>query len=746
MHQLKRHWAAAVIAGLFVGLCLLYSVVVPVFEASDELHHFPYVAHLARGGSLPVQRAGEQTSWQQEGSQPPLYYALAAALIAGINTDDLPQVRTLNPHARIGLPLGTDNKNMVVHTDQEDFPWHGTVLAVHLVRLFSILLATGTILLTYRLALMVFPDNRLLAVGAMAFNAFIPMFVFISASVNNDNLVIFLASLTLVLLVRIIQRGASTRSLLILGSVISMACLAKLSALGLVPLAALALAVQRPGPGRSLSIRRWLSDCLILLLPVLLIAGWWYVRNWQLYGEPTGTSAMLEIAGRRVAAPSLRQLWGEFQGFRINFWGLFGGVNILLHPGWIYHLLDLMTILALAGLAAWGWRQHHYRQPAPWRELLLLVTWIAVEGAALLRWTMSTLASQGRLIFPALSAICVLLALGLTGCLPRRVQRWAVAVPGALLFLLSATSPFTAIRPAYSPAPILSPADVPASAQRFEVTYGDVARLLAFEVGKQAVQRGEALPVTLYWEVLQPTSESLSVYLQLVGPEDEILAQTDSFPGAGTRPTTLWKRGQVIQDAYLVPVRPNARGPIVALLEAGLYRSDTRTRLPATDPKGQKVNPPILARVKVAVRTEAVKPDYTLDANLDNRVRLIGYDLSGAPISPGGDLPITLYWEVDKGLGGDYTVFVHLLNEADQTVGYGDGVPMDSWYPTSFWEPGETLTDTHHIHVPPGVAPGAYRIAVGLYDPATGRRLPVVNESGEIIGDRVILGTTRLNP
>jgi len=71
---------------------------------------------------------------------------------------------------------------------------------------------------------------------------------------------------------------------------------------------------------------------------------------------------------------------------------------------------------------------------------------------------------------------------------------------------------------------------------------------------------------------------------------------------------------------------------------------------------------------------------------------------------------------------------------------------MDSWYPTSFWEPGETLTDTHHIHVPPGVAPGAYRIAVGLYDPATGRRLPVVNESGEIIGDRVILGTTRLNP
>ena len=86
------------------------------------------------------------------------------------------------------------------------------------------------------------------------------------------------------------------------------------------------------------------------------------------------------------------------------------------------------------------------------------------------------MASQGRLIFPALSPICLFLALGWAGWLPRRLQGRAIWVRPGLLFLLSASAPFTAIRPAYTPAPILTPAEVPTSAQPFGVTYGDVAR------------------------------------------------------------------------------------------------------------------------------------------------------------------------------------------------------------------------------------------------------------------------------
>ena len=161
MNLLRRHWAAAVILTLFIVLGVVYNVIVPIFEAPDELYHYPFVAHLAQGGDLPVQRADQRMFWQQEGSQPPLYYALAGRLTNWLAVDDLPTIYRLNPHARIGIPLAHDNKNIVVHTDREQFPWRGAILGIHLVRLFSLLLAVGTILCTYGIALTLFPDRPL---------------------------------------------------------------------------------------------------------------------------------------------------------------------------------------------------------------------------------------------------------------------------------------------------------------------------------------------------------------------------------------------------------------------------------------------------------------------------------------------------------------------------------------------------------------------------------------------------------
>ena len=479
------------VLGGFLALGVVYSLATPIFEASDELWHYPLVKYIADGHGLPVQRPGVETMWRQEGSQPPAYYVLAALLTGWIDTDDLPEVRWLNPLANIGNPLAPDNKNMVIHTDREAFPWRGTALAVHLIRVFSVLLGAGTILCTYTIAFWLFPGRPAIAVAAMAFNAFLPMFIFISASVNNDNLVIFLSSLSLVLLMRVIRRGATPWLLLGLGALIGLACLAKLSALGLLPLACLALALRSMRAHRDDQDRpwfsiftRWVGECALVIVPAVLIAGWWYARNWQLYGDLLGLNAMVAIAGGRPPLRTLSDLLGEFRGFRYSFWGVLGGFNILLRPAWVYLLLDLLSVAALVGLAAWAWRTWRRRTPAPWPELLLLAAWIGVEAVALLRWTSVTLASQGRLMFAALTAICLFLALGLIGWLPPRRQRIAAWGVGGLLFLLAASVPFTAIRPAYVLAPLLTAADVPASAQRFDVDYGGAMRLLAFEVGK----------------------------------------------------------------------------------------------------------------------------------------------------------------------------------------------------------------------------------------------------------------------
>src|SRR5262249_16021773 len=144
----------AVILAAYLVLATVYSVVTPIFEASDELWHYPMVQYLATHGfQLPPQQPGIETDWRQEGSQPPLYYLIAAAITAPIDTSDLDFIRRQNPHADIGVIRPDGNVNMIVHrTEAEAFPWRGTVLAVHLARFLSIALGLGTVIVTFLLA------------------------------------------------------------------------------------------------------------------------------------------------------------------------------------------------------------------------------------------------------------------------------------------------------------------------------------------------------------------------------------------------------------------------------------------------------------------------------------------------------------------------------------------------------------------------------------------------------------------
>ncbi|MDH4135560.1 MAG: glycosyltransferase family 39 protein, partial [Anaerolineae bacterium] len=256
----QQHRAITLILIGFIILGTVYSVVTPLFEASDELWHYPFVKHLADGGGLPVQDPRIEQLWRQEGSQPPLYYALGALATFWIDTSDLAEVRWLNPHADIGVETADGNLNMVVHSEREDFPYRGTALAVHIVRFLSVLIGAVTVLCTYLIASEVFPAQKTLAAGAAAFNAFVPMFLFISGSVNNDNLTVLFCSLTLLILVRLVRSRAAFHSRRsrpsepmsndqlgfgiwsLLGLVIGLGALSKASALGLIPLAALGLA------------------------------------------------------------------------------------------------------------------------------------------------------------------------------------------------------------------------------------------------------------------------------------------------------------------------------------------------------------------------------------------------------------------------------------------------------------------------------------------------------------------------
>jgi hypothetical protein len=753
--RLHRHYPALILAALCFGLAVLYSVSIPLFETPDEQTHFPVVQHLAQGQGLPVQQPGHPTLWSQEGSQPPLYYALAAALTSWIDTTDLPAVLYANPHAEIGVPGAPDNKNLFIHTTREAYPWHGTALAVHLVRFFSALLAAGTVLCTYGMAYAIFPDQMAWVLGAAALNAVIPMFIFIGGSVNNDNLVTFLASLTLAWLTWIVTRGRSpnTWGLLALGGIIGLACLSKLSGLGLLPLAALALLMLRlwaTRPQDRSSRLAWLTgylrDCLLVFVPAVLVAGWWYLRNWRLYGDPTGLNVMLDIAGHRLTTPSFADLLDEFRGFRMSFWGLFGHFNVLLTPPWLYIALDILTLIALIGLIPWLLRYARRLARGQALALALAAIWILVEAISLLRWTSATMASQGRLIYPAISAICLFLVLGLAGWLARPRDHWVLAGATTALLCLSVSAPLLSLRPAYPRPPILTPDAIPTTAQPINWTYGDHLRLLAAEVDREQVRPGENVLVTLYWQTLAPQALDYSISLKMLAA-GQTVAQHDTYPAGGAYATSLWQPGQVIVDRHLLAVPQDAPGPTLAWLIASVYQLGTDANLPATDAKGQVRALDDVARLILAPTAPNLQPPVPIEpVNFNNHVRLLGYEVRGGPLRPGGTATLDLYWQVTGKLDRDYRVFVHLLDGEGRLVGQGDGPPEAGFYPTSQWAPGLILRDTHEIDMETGVPTGSYRIYVGLYDPDTGTRLSVLDGAGHPVGDGAALPAVIIPP
>ncbi|MBC7809759.1 MAG: hypothetical protein H7175_01360, partial [Burkholderiales bacterium] len=89
MKQLIKHRTLTFILSTYILIASVYSVVVPIFEVSDELWHYPMVHFIANNSfQLPVQNPGNVGPWRQEGSQAPLYYLASALLTAGIDTSD----------------------------------------------------------------------------------------------------------------------------------------------------------------------------------------------------------------------------------------------------------------------------------------------------------------------------------------------------------------------------------------------------------------------------------------------------------------------------------------------------------------------------------------------------------------------------------------------------------------------------------------------------------------------------------
>lgn len=742
--RVSQHGGLLILLAAFLALGLLYSWATPVLEVLDEIWHYPVVRSLSQGGGLPVQRPGQTTDWVQEGSQPPLYYAVMAGLTGWIDTGDYAQTRQLNPHAKVGLPGEPDNKNMIVHfPEREAFPWQGTVLAVNLIRLASILFAAIGICFTYFSTLLVFPGKRSLALTAAAVHAFNPMFLSVSASVNNDNLATAASSASLYLTLRWLRPMAPVRwrDCLLLGSVLAAGALSKLSGLTILPIVGAAVCLNA---WRSHDWRRLWQGGVGIGTPLVLLAGWWFVRNWQLYGEPTGTAMMAAVAGPRPSGFGLADLPAEWGSFWMSYWGVFGAFNVLASP-WVYDFFAAMVVVAAVGLVVYVLERLR-RGSGPGWPVGLLALWLLVTFAGVVRWTTMTMASQGRLLFSATSAASILLALGLAmlaGAASRvlwrspheagagnRLAGAGAATLAVGMAVVAATVPIANIHPVYVPGPQREAGTVVVP-NPTDIVFGGKLALIGYELDRAAVAVGDRVRVTLYWRCLAPLDGDFSFYAHVVdgGPEEK-LGQQDSYPDAGRLSTRQLQPGKVLVDWREIPVmRAPANTPSADVM-VGLYDVGTGARLPATDSHGAAVDGRALTSLRVIVPPGLPKTATVQQATFSDILALEGYELAPATLHASQPAKIRLYWHALGRIDKDYTVFVHLTGPSGKPLAQNDHQPQGGHHPTSQWTAGEWVADGFNLELGTGLAPGSYELRIGLYDLKTMDRLSAVQAGG----------------
>lgn len=578
MSRRRANWLATLLVMAHFALALQYSIWNPAGEAPDEADHWAYVVYLARERSLPE---GPKVT---QGKHPPLAY-VGAAVLASLAEPAFDFLRA-NPDVQVQRD-GNGSPNFFIHTRREAWPWSGSVLAFHLARVWSVLMSTATTAAVYALANAIWPRQPGLTLTAMGVTAFLPELAFLGGAVTNDTAAALFGTLSLWGALATVRAAGARRGLrlAIAGTALALGLglLAKASTIALWPAVAIALLAGPIGPGgwkvnlksALASWRRRLLHASLVFLPALIIAGPWPVRNWLLYGDPSGMALVRQTVDLRTTPWTWSDTVWLLRGWFVSFWGKFGGAGHIPMADWIYMLLAALTALSLlVYLRSWDTRSPHERV-----ALAVLATAALGMGVGIWQYSLVALGTdQGRLLFPAVGAIVVLWVEGL--------QRWA---PGLRTGAASALLVFLAGLSVYGLVGVILPAMAPPEPvtrmNRLQtaapIDFGELS-LIDWSLGEE---------VTLYWQSNRPPTQDWRTTLRVVAEDGSLVWEWRRSPGYGRWSTDRWPEGVVVEDRYLIRW-PEWAGAGHYLVEIGLQVYEGEQAVPFQ--AGQVVGAPFV--------------------------------------------------------------------------------------------------------------------------------------------------------
>jgi hypothetical protein len=496
--------ALALILALFFICAAGYNYYTPLWNPPDEERHFAYAEYIARHHSLPPPSVRDEETSVTQSIHPPLYYALASLCYRdgeGVIQDMI----TFNDgpgFARI-IPLSQADENG--YADKER--------SAYRMRILSICFSAITVCGIYLLALVVFPGNTVLASAGALFTAMNPQFLHIAASVSNENLSSALATACLLLLLRYLHAPCRAYHHVLTGMALGCMLLTKLSTLFYVPLAAGIMVWV------FIRNKKQLPACLALIFcPTLLIAGWWYVRNWMLTGDPF-LSKLLNATqpwAVRRSPLSLSDISEIASKTFASFFGYFGSFQIPLPNRYLFIYAALIAG-GLAGLALLPRRKHltSFQRRA---LLVLLFTFMGGAGT-FIPFNLNYIGTyMGRYFFPVLAPIAIGAMAGLASLSSPRWSRSVLTAISLLLIILNVAVLGRVVKPAYAPTALAAGVDQP----RFSYPTGPLGTAAIAQTFVSPQDNLSAIRV-VFSSPLQMTEGEVSFFLSENGREPEML-------------------------------------------------------------------------------------------------------------------------------------------------------------------------------------------------------------------------------
>ena len=275
-----------------------------------------------------------------------------------------------------------------------------------------------------------------------------------------------------------------------------------------------------------------------------------------------------------------------------------------------------------------------------------------------------------------------------------------------------------------------SPPDTARPAKEaLRVDFEDKIRLLGVDPPRQTMKAGTALTMVAYLRALQDLEdEDYTIFLHL---DDAVTGETVATVDKahpGDIPTSDWATGLYVRSPLKLTVPAHA-DPIQYVLRLGFYDARSGDLLSLADGGADLYD---AARVWVTSPVQPRPPDGPR-ARFGESIELLGAELD----ADAGE--VIFYWRTREPVAQNYSVFVHLLDENGETIGQLDGAPYANRYPTGAWRPGQIIEDRRALAAAGADVSRIHRIVLGLYDPASGERLPAYDDRGDPLPDHALV-------